>query len=229
MRKIKQLICKMFGCSWEYFFTSSSSYHQRTDIRTCKCCGKAQHYMTMPDYPDMIGTTKVWMNMTSYTKQGAKNKWGPNALKAVTCLIMLIIPLSGCESKQNVQTDIDCLKHERTELSVQIQTLSYQVNSKQAEVSVLDSRLKELKIYDSGKIPKYILKMHLKQSHFSLDIDKHIKDAMNAIDFEMPVDRDFYNSVAIGTVIVDQFRTGSFILYGSMGDWKMTVNGKEIR
>ncbi len=78
-------------------------------------------------------------------------------------------------------------------------------------------------------MPKYILKLHLKQTHFSLSISKHIKDAMNAMDFEMPVDKEFYESVSIGTDIVNNFRVGSCILYGSFGDWKMTVKGKEMR
>ena len=81
----------------------------------------------------------------------------------------------------------------------------------------------------SGKPPKYILKLRLKQAHFSLSIKKHIKDAVNAIDFEMPVDKEFYDSVSNGTEIIDKFRFGSFVLGGSFGDWEMTVKGKEVR
>jgi hypothetical protein len=73
------------------------------------------------------------------------------------------------------------------------------------------------------------LKIRLKQANFSLSIKKHIKNAVNAIDFEIPVDKDFYDSVSEGTEIVDKFRFGSFVLYGSFGDWEMTVKGKEIR
>lgn len=80
-----------------------------------------------------------------------------------------------------------------------------------------------------GRTPKYILKLHLKQSHFSLSIKKHIADAVNAIDFEMPVDKEFYDSVKVGSEIVDEFRAGSFFLKGSFGDWEMTVKDKEIR
>ena len=81
----------------------------------------------------------------------------------------------------------------------------------------------------SAKAPKYILKLRLKQAHFSLSIRKHIKDAVNAVDFEMPVDKEFYDSVSEGTEIIDKFRFGSFVLGGSFGDWKMTVKGKEVR
>ena len=33
----------------------------------------------------------------------------------------------------------------------------------------------------------------------------------------------------INTEIIDDFRTGSFIMHGSFGSWKMKVVGKEIR
>jgi len=84
-------------------------------------------------------------------------------------------------------------------------------------------------MYENGKTPQYFLKIKLKQSHFSLSIKKHIKDNMNTIEFEIPVDKDFYHSVSVGTQIVDEFRSGSFLLYGSIGDWKMTIEDKEIR
>jgi hypothetical protein len=86
-----------------------------------------------------------------------------------------------------------------------------------------------LGLYKDGKQPQYILKLKLKQSHFSLDISDHVKDAMNAIEFEMPVSKEFYASVNENTEIIDEFRFGSFVLNGSYGDWEMTVEGKEIR
>ena len=87
----------------------------------------------------------------------------------------------------------------------------------------------QVQLLNAAKKHKYILKIRLKQANFSLSIKKHIKNAVNAIDFELPVDKDFYDSVSEGTEIVDKFRFGSFVLYGSFGDWEMTVKGKEIR
>ncbi len=87
----------------------------------------------------------------------------------------------------------------------------------------------QLQLLNAAKKPKYILKIRLKQANFSLSIKKHIKNAVNAVDFELPVDKDFYDSVSEGTEIVDKFRFGSFVLYGSFGDWEMTVRDKEIR
>ena len=41
--------------------------------------------------------------------------------------------------------------------------------------------------------------------------------------------KSFYDSVVVGSEIVDSFRVGSLLLSGSLGDWEMTVEDKEIR
>jgi hypothetical protein len=133
------------------------------------------------------------------------------------------------ETPCDVIEDINNLNDRRAIAQGLVDNLNILKESKEAEIAVLDEKLKLLDIYASGRKPQYILKIHLKQSHFTLDIGKHIKDAANAIDFEIPVDKDFYNQVKEGTSIVDNFRMGSFILEGSFGNWDMTVSGKEIR
>ncbi len=75
---------------------------------------------------------------------------------------------------------------------------------------------------------RYILGLGLKQSHFSLDIGDHIKDSMNAVKFTIPVDKTFYDSVTVGTPIVNKFRSGSFLMSGSFGDWKIKVISKTV-
>jgi seryl-tRNA synthetase len=148
---------------------------------------------------------------------------------AVALYAMLAVVFSSCESQQDVQSDIERLKNERTTIQQEVQNLSGLKNSKQKEIALLNEKLKELNIYASGKTPHYILKIRLKQSRVSLDIGTHIKDGMNAIEFELPVDKDFYNSVSVGTKITDEFRAGSFILNGSFSSWDMTVKGKIVR
>lgn len=97
------------------------------------------------------------------------------------------------------------------------------------EVRALTDSVEELNIYIGGNTPKYIVTFELRQTHFTLDVWEHAKDAMNVIEFEIPVDRDFYNEVSVGTKVLSEFRTGSFLLNGSFGDWEMTVKRKEIR
>lgn len=157
------------------------------------------------------------------------NNYKTNTTLIIELIALIIVMFTSCESKEKVQSDINNLRAQRTSLQEEVRGLSSSKDYKEVEISKLNEKLKELKIYESGKTPKYILKIHLKQSHISLSISKHLKDALNAIDFELPVDKDFYNSVSAGTQIVNEFRTGSLVLYGSFGSWEMSVTNKEIR
>ena len=51
---------------------------------------------------------------------------------------------------------------------------------------------------------------------------------MNDIDIQLPVDKEFYESVEIGSVINDSFRMGSFVMNGSFGNWKIKITDKRI-
>jgi hypothetical protein len=104
-----------------------------------------------------------------------------------------------------------------------------EVENLKKENAALVTQVKALKEGVNAKGPKYMLKLRLRQSHLSLSIKKHIKDAVNAVEFELPVDKEFYDSVSEGTEIIDKFRFGSMVLYGSLGDWEMTVKKKYVK
>jgi len=76
-----------------------------------------------------------------------------------------------------------------------------------------------------------VLTLELKQVHYTLDLGEHLKDSLNTATFDIPVDREFYMAVKVGDVLNDRFRTGSLILRGSFGKWKVSVKGKreEVR
>ena len=52
---------------------------------------------------------------------------------------------------------------------------------------------------------------------------------MNGFSVQIPVDKEFYDSVKIGDTIADNFRMGSLILKGSFGSWKITVKDKSVQ
>jgi predicted small secreted protein len=147
----------------------------------------------------------------------------------LSILILSSLIFTSCETTKDVKEDIQKLRTERREKIQEVRMLNDSIYNKKLEISELNEKLKELNIYKSGETPKYILKIRLSQSHLTFDIEQHMKDAMNDVEFEMPVDKDFYNSVKVGTQIVDDFRVGSFILSGSIGSWDMEVISKEIR
>jgi hypothetical protein len=76
---------------------------------------------------------------------------------------------------------------------------------------------------------RFVITIQISQSHITLDLWEHIKDSANKIKIEIPVDEKFYNSVKIGTILNNSFRTGSLILKGSFGSWDVEIiNKKEI-
>lgn len=150
-----------------------------------------------------------------------------NILKALIVLLTTITIIS-CESAEDIKADIEILKSKRTELIDEIQANNTHINEQIKIEAKLREQIDILNIYKQGKKPRFIIKVKLKQSRVSLDIGKHIKDAMNAIEFELPVDEDFYRSISVGTTFVDDFRAGSFVLNGSFSSWNMEVVGKRI-
>ena len=125
----------------------------------------------------------------------------------VILIAMMAITLSGC-SKTETVTNEDVAKME-------------------AERDQLNEEILNTKI-DNG-LAKYVITFNIKQTHFTLDIGEHLKDAMNDISIEIPVDKEYYDSVEVGDTIDDSFRVGSFIWKGSFGNWKVTVESKDIR
>lgn len=51
---------------------------------------------------------------------------------------------------------------------------------------------------------------------------------MNAITMDVPVDKEYYDSLTIGQNIKDDFRMGSLVMKGSLGSWKVSVKDKRV-
>ena len=132
----------------------------------------------------------------------------------VVLIAMIAIILSGCSKTETVSNE------EITKLESEIAQL-------EAERDRLNEEILNTKI-DNG-LAKYVITFNIKQTHITLDIGEHLKDAMNDISIEIPVDKEYYDSIEVGDTIDDSFRVGSFIWKGSFGNWKVTVESKDIR
>ena len=132
----------------------------------------------------------------------------------VVLIAMIAITLSGC-SKTETVTNEDVAK------------LESEIAQLEAERDRLNEEILDAKI--DNNLAKYVIAFNIKQTHFTLDIGEHLKDAMNDISIEIPVDKEYYDSVEVGDTIDDSFRVGSFIWKGSFGNWKVTVESKDIR
>lgn len=132
----------------------------------------------------------------------------------IALIVIIAVTLSGCSETETVTNE-------------GIAKIESEIAQLEAERDRLNEEILNTKI-DNG-LAKYVITFNIKQSHFSLDLGEHLKDAMNDISIEIPVDKEYYDSVEVGDVIDDSFRMGSFIWKGSFGNWKVTVESKDIR
>ena len=135
---------------------------------------------------------------------------------SVILIAVLLFSLTGCGE----QAQVDLLKQEISELQAQKSDL-------QNEVSELENITVEKK--EETGTAKYVLTLEIKQSHFTLDISEHLEDSMNAIEIQIPVDKEYYDSVEVGQNIADEFRMGSLVFKGTFGNFKVSVTKKEIQ
>lgn len=121
--------------------------------------------------------------------------------------------LIGCTSEEEILTQ------NISELKAEVSELKNERDRLQAEI--IDTKIQK-------GVAKYVITFKIKQTHFTCDINQHLKDSMNEISIQIPVDKEYYDSVDIGSVINNDFRMGSFIFKGSIGKWEIKVKDKEI-
>lgn len=140
--------------------------------------------------------------------------------KLVFGLLIILLVLTGCSESEVNERYLSQQQEQIKQYEKEISDLELQKNKLKSEI--IDTKVKK-------GLEKYILTINISQSHFTLDLSQHIKDAMNDINIQIPVDKEFYDSVEVGIVLDDSFRMGSLIMNGSFGNWDVTITGKEIK
>lgn len=135
-------------------------------------------------------------------------------LTIIMAMAIMLSILTGCAGND------EYLEQRCGELRAEIAVLQEQKAA--IEEEIIDAK-------ETNGTAKYVVTFRIKQSHFTLDIGEHIKDSMNEITIEIPVDKEYYDSVSVGDTVNDDFRVGSLIMHGSFGNWKVTVDKKEVR
>lgn len=133
-----------------------------------------------------------------------------------------LLSLSSCSDEVKNER----LKKENAELSEKIVELKKEKESLEISVSELEAR--EISELEKTGDVYYVVTIEIKQTHFTLDIGEHIKDAANKISMDFLVDKDYYEAVYVGQELDDSFRIGSFLINGSIGSWKVSVIDKRI-
>lgn len=137
-------------------------------------------------------------------------------ISSAILVVVLLFSLTSCGEQEQV----DFLNQQIAELQVQKSEL-------ESEIYSLENIIAEKK--EENGTAKYVLILEVKQTHFSLKISEHLKDSMNAIEIQIPVDKEYYDSVEVGQNIADEFRMGSFVFKGTFGNFKVSVIKKEIQ
>ena len=115
------------------------------------------------------------------------------------------------------------------ELKQEYGLLQDQYAALQEEVAELESYRDSLKdMIEQEDKPAHVITFEVSQSHLTLDIGTLIKDAMNTTEFEVMVDKRYYDSVEIGQSINSDFRIGSLLMKGSIGSWDIKVADKKV-
>lgn len=123
------------------------------------------------------------------------------------------------DDKKYIET-IKQLKQKENDLNIQI-------SNKNNELSNVNNKINQQnKVLDGTA--KYIMKINISQTHFTLSASEHLKDAMNDIDIYIEVSEEYYNKYNVGDTIADDFRFGSMIFKSSIGNWEVKVADKQI-
>lgn len=113
------------------------------------------------------------------------------------------------------------------ELKIEQNNIEKLINVKNNELVNINKAIEDKKKIENGTA-KYIMKINISQTHFTLSLSEHLKDSMNDIDIYIEVSQEYYNKYDVGDVIADDFRVGSMIFKGSFGNWKVEVTDKQI-
>jgi len=156
--------------------------------------------------------------------------------------LLYVMFIVGChssfleESAEIKKLDANKIQLEKSlsSLTLKVNNLYIRNNEINAQITESEHTLKFLR--EEQKDPQYlerivyILKLRIKQEHrFSLSLSKHIKDEINAVEFEIPVDKHFYEEHEIDSVLSDKFRWGSAILHSSLSSIVVRVVEKRIQ
>lgn len=141
-------------------------------------------------------------------------------MKRITLIMLLLTSMILFTSCGNSDLEL-----QRNQLQSEIKTL-------QSEIKTLQEETEELQKNRESLIQKddiiYVIELEISQTHITLDLEEILKDSMNTITIPIQVSEGYYYSIEIGDVLSDEFRIGSWIFKGSIGNWNIKVINKQI-
>jgi len=151
-------------------------------------------------------------------------------MKYLFCCVLALC----CFCAQNppeLQAKIDKLKAERQILKQEIQGLKYEKNNLQPIIDSLAGLRDEVRVLEfkvNGGEIEYVLECELSQDRLNQMSDQSLKDWMNAVTFNLVVDRRSYYHYNRGDELLRKGRKGSATTGSGYSDWLIKVVGKHI-
>lgn len=96
----------------------------------------------------------------------------------------------------------------------------------QADLERLKHDVDKMKI-SSDKAVGFLV-LDIRQSSFTLDIGEHFKNKMNAMQLKIAVHPTLWDSVKVGDVLGEKFKSGSYWFDGDIAHMKVTVLEKGV-
>jgi hypothetical protein len=143
--------------------------------------------------------------------------------------VWLLVAALGCaRSAAEVHGDVDALERQANALREETRQLAATKEQLAGELSELRANEVVLRALKDGKDVQYLLKVSIRQIHYSLNIKRQISDAVNEEEFEIATDKTTYDLAAPGKDLFDAFRLGSAVMHGSLGTWRLKIVSKRV-
>lgn len=93
--------------------------------------------------------------------------------------------------------------------------------------NVLNEQIKANKLALAVSTTVYIVRIKIHQTTYSLSVSEHIKNKMNDVEFEIPVDKEYYDNCYIDQTVTDPgLKIGSLLRDGDFSKLKIKIVGK---
>ena len=131
------------------------------------------------------------------------------------------------KSNQESQERNDNLEKERKKLELDINSNRNINEQLKRQHNALNEQIKANKLALAVSTTVYIVRIKIHQTTYSLSVSEHIKNKMNDVEFEIPVDKEYYDNCYIDQTVTDPgLKIGSLLRDGDFSKLKVKITGK---
>jgi hypothetical protein len=121
----------------------------------------------------------------------------------------------------------DRLMKERKQLEVEVNGNRNINEQLKRQHKALVEQINKDKFALSASNTIYIVKIKIHQTTYTLSLTEHIKNKFNDVEFEIPVDKAYYDNCSIGQSVTDPgLKIGSLLRDGDFSKLKVKITGK---